>query len=152
MTSVVAAMALWVTDVVANSPWRGCEVVCVFYQCNCVSIIWLDDKLHLAHSHHLSITSSPKSIQLDGWWQLGADAGSHSPVHSHNGPWHVWGPRSPLHSWCFQEAGWVACRLPATVLVAVCLRSLKGKNVFPHNMAVWGLTPTLSGPGSCSRC
>lgn len=62
-----------------------------FYRCNCFRTTRLADKPHLAHSHHLSLTSNPKSIQLDQRRQLGADAGGHTLVHSHNGPWHNWG-------------------------------------------------------------
>lgn len=96
----------------ATTRWCGSEQLLervegasCFYQYNChFSIMSLADKLHLALSHYLSLTSNLKSIQLDLWRQLGADAGGHALLHSHNGLWHNWGPRNWQHSWCFQEA------------------------------------------------
>lgn len=69
-----------------------------------------------AQSHHLSLTLKPKSIQLGQQWQLAADAGGHTPLHSHNGLWHNWGgARNQQHSRSFQEAGlsvgYQQCRL-----------------------------------------
>lgn len=108
--------------------WGRVEGGSRFYHCNCFRITSLADKPHLAHSHHLSLTSNPKSIQLDQWRQLGADAGGHTLLHSHNGPWHNWGPRNRQHSWCFQEAG---CLQVTSNSACPCLSTLtKRKECF----------------------
>lgn len=127
-----------------------------FNQSNCCfHTTSLADKPSLTHTPPRP--SAPPFINLKNPnpsnWTGAAVAGGHTPLHSHNGPWHNrWGgPRHRQHSGVLPRG-----RLPAgyqqTRLVPVCLHSLKGKNVFPHNMAVWGLRPILSGPGSCSRC
>ncbi len=97
----------------------------------------LPDPPSLARSHHLSLTSKHKSIQLDGWRQLAADAGGHTPLHSHNGPWHNWGPRNRQHSRSFQEAG---CLQVTSNTACPCLSALtKRKECFPPQHGCVGI-------------
>lgn len=136
-----------------TASWRGGKLaqertewnvvhIC-FYQCNCCfSITSLahkppSDPPQQAHSHHLSLTSKSKSIQLDQRWQLAADAGGHTPLHSHNGPWHNWGPRNRQHSRSFQEA---SCLQVTSNTACPCLSALsKRKECFPPQHGCVGI-------------
>lgn len=114
MTQYVAATVLFFgfcfflravpDDVATNSHRSGLRgVSCLYFPFLInTTFVLCTTRPFLVHSQHLSLTSKPKSIQLD---QSTADAGGHTPLHSHNGPRHNWGPRNRQHSRSFREAG-----------------------------------------------